>query len=398
MATDPVESIRSTQRETPFTANLRKQLVELAHLEPSKEHPYLSVYVDWRPEGENPNVRPGKVELENRIAEYRRQLQDADRDRRGFDADVERIDAFLGDGIDPAVHGVFILSCNAKNVFETVLLAMPFDTRLTVSPTPDLRNLVQVIEDFPRFAVLHADQHDASILVINRASAESTRELESNEYPRKSDAGGWSQRRFEARQEERVSHFAKAVAEDTRKVLDEGHIKTLVLSVGEVFGAALQEEFHQTVKQRIVGEIHLDIQATESEVVEAALPVVEQAERNRKADAIGTLEDALGAGNQGAGGVDDVLLALESGQVMTLLMADDFEANGWADFDLNMYGPGEIPREHPAGGDRSALVNVDLAEEFVRLALSTGATVEIVPSREAARLHKHGGVGAILRY
>lgn len=398
MATDPVESIRSTEHRTPFTANLRKQLVGLAHLEPSLEHPYLSVYVDWRPEGENPNVRPGKLTIENKFAEHRRKLKDAGHDRRGFDADVERIDAFLNDGIDPAVHGIFILSCDAKNVFETVLLAMPLDTRLTVSPTPDLRTLVRVIEDFPRFAVLHADQHDASVFIINRASAESTRELASNEYPSKSDAGGWSQKRFQARQEERVSHFAKAVAEETRKLLDETHIKMLVLSAGEVFGSALHEEFHQTVKERIVGEIHLDMQASESEIVEAALPVVEQAERNQEADAMRTLEDALGSGNQGAGGVDDVLLALESGQVMTLLMAEDFEANGWADYGLNLYGPGEIPGEHPAGGDREALVSIDLAEEFVRLALSTSATVEIVPSREATRLHKHGGVGAILRY
>ncbi|CAN5124275.1 hypothetical protein BH23CHL1_BH23CHL1_05970 [soil metagenome] len=398
MATDPVESIRSTEHQTPFTANLRKRLVNLAHLEPSVEHPYLSVYVDWRPEGENPNVRPGKITLENKFSEHRRKLKDSDFDRRGFDADVERIDAFLEDGINPAVHGIFILSCDSKNVFETVLLAMPLDTRLTVSPTPDLRMLVRVIEDFPRFAVLHADQHDASVFIINRGSAESTRELDSNDYPSKSSAGGWSQRRFQARQEERVSHFAKAVAEETRKLLDETHIKMLVLSAGEVFGSALQEEFHQSVKERIVGEIHLDIQASESEIVHAALPVVEQAERNREADTIRTLEDALGAGNQGAGGVDDVLIALESGQVMTLLMAEDFEANGWADYGLNLYGAGEIPSEHPAAGDRDALVKIDLAEEFVRLALSTSATVEIVPSRESARLHKHGGVGAILRY
>ena len=398
MATDPVESIRSTEHQTPFTANLRKQLVNLAHLEPSLEHPYLSVYVDWRPEGENPNVRPGKITLENKFSEHRRKLKDADRDRRGFDADVTRIDAFLEDGIDPAVHGIFILSCDAQNVFETVLLAMPLDTRLTVSPTPDLRTLVRAIEDFPRFAVLHADQHDASVFIINRASAESTRKLESNDYPSKSDVGGWKMQGFQARQEERVSHFARAVAEETRKLLDEARIKMLVLSVGEVFGSALHEEFHQTVKEKIAGEIHLNMQASESEIVEAALPVVEQAERNLEADAIRTLEDALGAGNQGAGGVDDVLMALASGQVMTLLMAEDFEANGWADYDLNLYGAGEIPSEHPAAGDRDALVKIDLAEEFVRLALSTSAAVEIVTSGEAARLHKHGGVGAILRY
>lgn len=398
MVTDPVKSIRSEVRQSPFSTNLRKRLLDLAHLAPSVEHPYLSLYVDWRPEGENPGVRPGMKEVENKLADQRRKLRDAGIDRRAFEADVERSVAFLNDGIDPAVHGVFVVSCLAKDVFETVLLAVPLDTTLTVSPTPDLRDLVKVVADYPRFAVLQADQHDASIFIINRASAESTRELESNDYPSRSDTGGWSQRRFQARQEERLTHFAKAVAEEARKLLDDEHIDMLVLSAGEVFGSALQQEFHQTVTDRIAGEVHLDMHASESRILEAALPVIEQAERNREADSIRTLDGALGAGNQGAAGVDDVLMALESGQVMTLLCADDFEADGWADYDLNVYGAGAIPREHPAGGDVESLTPVDLAAEFVRLALSTGATVEIVPSRTAARLHQHGGIGAILRY
>ncbi len=398
MATDPLEKIHSEERQTPFTTNLRERIEHLARLDPSVQHPYLSVYVDWRPEGENPNVRPGTIALENAFSEHRRKLMEAHQDRRGFEADVERINAFLDDGVDPAVHGIFMLSCDARDTFETVLLAMPFETKVTMGPTPHLRSLVRVAEDFPRFAVLHADQLEASIFLINRAIAEATRELESNDYPTKTQAGGWSQRRYQARQEERVSHFAKAVAEETRKVLDEEQIKMLVLSAGEVFRSALDDEFHQSVKDRIVGEIHLENQATEAEIVAAALPVVEQAERNREAEAIRTLEDAIAAGGRGAGGVDDVLLALETGQVMTLLMADDFEADGWADYDLNLFGAGAIPAEHPAGGDTASLVPIGLAEEFVRLALATDADVEIIPAREAARLHTHGGVGAILRY
>lgn len=396
MVTDPVESVRSDERHSPFSANLRKRLMDLAHMEPSLNHPYISAYIDWRPEGEHPGVRPGRMQIEQQLTDHRRKLKE--KGGVSIETDVQHILSFLDDGIDPAVHGIFILSCAERDVFETVLLAMPLQTALSTSPTPDLRSLVRIVEDFPRFALLHADQHDASIFIINRASAESTRELESNEYPRKSDTGGWSQRRFQARQEERVAQFAKAVAEETRKVLDAEHTTMLVLSVGEVFGSALQHEFHQSVKERIVGEIHVDKQASEAKIVAAAMEVVEQADRDREAQAIRTLEDALGSGNQGAAGPDDVLLALEGGQVMKLLLAADFEADGWADFDMNLFGTGALPDEHPAGGNLDSLVPIDLGEEFVRLALSTGASVEIVPSLESARLHQHGGVGAILRF
>src|SRR5690606_30996314 len=104
MATDPVERIRSEQRESPFTVNLRQRIHDLAHLEPSTEHYYVSAYIDWRPEGENPGIRPGKTILENEIAECRRKLRDEGRDLRGFEADVQLVTRFIEDGIDPAVH------------------------------------------------------------------------------------------------------------------------------------------------------------------------------------------------------------------------------------------------------------------------------------------------------
>ena len=396
-ATDPVESIRSEERKTPFTANLRRKLDELAHLEPSLEHPYITVYIDWRPEGENPRIRPGKKSIENEITKHRRALREAGKDTRDFDASVQRITDFINDGIDPAIHGIFILSCDAKDIFETVFLAIPLETRMTVSPTPALLRLVAVVEDYPRFAVLHADQHDASLYVVNRASPQSEVSLESNDYPRRQSQGGWSQRRYQARQDERVQHFARAVAEEVRRVLDEERLTMLILSVGEVFGSALDDEWHQSVKERIVGKVSLENAATEAEIIEAAHQLAEQTERAREVEAIKQFKDALGSG-QGVAGAEEVLPALANGQVAMLLMADDFKGSGWADYSLGMFGVGPVPTEHPAGGNVDDLVAIDLPEEIVRLALATGASGEVVPSQNAARLHEHGGVGAILRY
>jgi protein required for attachment to host cells len=398
MATDPVERMRSEQRRTPFSGNLKQRLIDLAHLPPSVDNHYVSVYIDWRPEGENPGVRPGKTILENQIAERRREFKESGIDTRGFEADVERITGFIDDGIDPAVHGIFILASDANNIFETVFIAMPFETSLLVSPTPSLQQLMAVVEDYPRFVVLHADQHDASMFVINRASPQSEVYLESNEYPRKQSQGGWSQQRFQARQDERLQHFARAVAEEVRRVMDDEKIDMLVLSASEVFNSALDHEFHQTVKERIVGEIHLPTNAGENDIVEHAQKVVEQAERAREAKDIQKLEDALGAGNHGAAGTDDVINALLNGQVMILLMADDYKATGWADYNMNLFGSGDIPSEHPSGGDPKSLVEIDLAQELVRLALSTSAWVEIVQRANAAHLNRHGGVAALLRF
>lgn len=398
MATDPVERIQSEVRETPFSANLRQRLRALSQLQPSLTSPFLSVYVDWRPEGESPGVRPGRREIEDRLSAVRRAVHDAGQDTRDIDADIQRVLEFLEDGIDPAVHGIFILVRDSTDLFETVFLAIPLETDAAYGPAPALRQFAAVVEDYPRFAVLHADQHDAQLLVVNRASPQSEVSLESNDYPRKHQQGGWSQRRFQARHDERVQHFARAVAEEVRRVMSEEDLTMLVLSVGEVFGSALNDELHQSVKSMVIGEFSMSPGASESEIIEKAQAIAVQAERNQEAEQIMKLEDAIGAGNQGAGGVDEVINALVNGQVMTLLMASDFEGSGWADYELNLYGSGDVPSSHPAGGNTDNLVAVDLGEELVRLGLATGAEVEIVAAAEAARLHKRGGVGALLRF
>jgi hypothetical protein len=79
-----------------------------------------------------------------------------------------------------------------------------------------------------------------------------------------------------------------------------------------------------------------------------------------------------------------------------------------------------VPREHPAAGDTANIIPVALADIAIRLALQTGAGIELVgtavpvsadeqahipdaddptPRSEAARaLDVMGGIGAVLRF
>ena len=54
MATDPVQQIRELEHDTPLATDLKATLARLAALPPSTEAPYLTVSLDWRPEGSAP--------------------------------------------------------------------------------------------------------------------------------------------------------------------------------------------------------------------------------------------------------------------------------------------------------------------------------------------------------
>ena len=256
---------------------------------------------------------------------------------------------------------------------------------------------------------------------MDQATRQQSLHVRGTDFPRKQQQGGWSQRRYQNRADERVRAFVSEVATEVQRELEAARVTALILAGEEQNTALFTEVVHQSVRDQITGTIPLDIRASEAEIIEATLPIAERAERERETELIGRIENGAGPGGGAVHGPDETLTALQTGQVMTLAMNDDFRAPGWVDYSFPMYGVGAPPAAHPGGGDPANMVPVALEQEVIRLALQTGAEIEIVksvvptsvledaeqlpdasapaPRTEAARrLDALGGVGALLRY
>lgn len=446
MATDPVQQITELDHDTPLATDLNATLTRLAALQPSTEAPYLTVSLDWRQEGSAPGrFQPAETKRSERRApreedgaprrpawqQLRRELDEAVNSYgpRGaaFEsliADLERLTAYLDEELEPEATGVVVVACHQQGVFEPVPLDIPVDSGFTVGPIPSLRQLVRAADDYPPYAIIAADQRDAFLWLMEGQTWDRGVQLEATGYPRKQQQGGWSQQRYQNRADERVEAFARTIAEETRRAFEEVNAPVryehLIISANEQMFTLLNGELHETIKERVLGQITLPIDANISEVTATAEPLVEEAERRQEMEAVQAVRDGVGAGGKGVAGAEDTITALETGQVMTLVMNDDFSQPGWADYTLPLYGVGSPPGEHPAGGDIANLVPTTVEDEVVRLALQIGADVQIVrsavpvgaeeqeqipdaddptPRSEAARaLDELGGIGAILRY
>lgn len=439
MATDPTRSIRRRRLASPFQLGGADLLERVSGLPPATDVPYLTVSVDWRVEGTSPGrAEPVEVkrsqdrsgweegirwrpaieilerEIEN-IVEEHGPRGDA---WESLKSDKDKIFSYLENDLDPAAQGAYIVANSATGVFEATGFAMPLPTKTHVGPTPYLMDVIRLIEDHPPYAVLHADQHEARLLYLSRGRSREQVTLTSTDYPRHQETGGWSQARLQRRADERVEAFASDVAEETRRSLDRTGVDTVILAGNEVMTSALDHEFHESVKERLAETIRLDLTANDDEIREATEEIAEREERQRESDLVTTIRDQVGSDARGAAGPEATLAALQGGQVNMLAMVDSFEGTGWADFGMNVFGVGDIPSEHPVGGDVSALVKVDVPNEMIRLALAIGAGVDIIHSdvpaqtdqevrtsddglpitAAAAELNELGGVGALLRY
>lgn len=441
-ATDPIRTIREVDHEVPFDLALAPTLRDLATRSPSLDAPVISLTLDWRPAGEAPgrdpapeprrserrsaadesgsSWRPSWAEMDRQVQALAESLGPRGAAFDSVTADLARIRDYLDNELDPAAKGVAIYACSAADIFVPLALGLPMPTRLAVGPTPALAALTRLREDNPTYAVLVADQQTAYLSLIDQAVIDRSVTVEGSGYPRKQMQGGPSQRRFQARAEERIDAFARGVAEEVQRTLDDNAVSMLIVAGDEVITSALDAVFDQRVRDRIIASIRLDIEASPRQVLDATLPLAEEAERKHEDADVQTLRDAVGADGRGAAGPEDTLTALQAGQVLTLILNDDFTAPGWADYSLPLYGVGDVPREHPAAGDLANLVPIALEEEMIRLALASGAEVQIVhatqpvavaegerfpeagtpPPRTAAgqALDALGGVGAVLRF
>ncbi|MEZ4571727.1 MAG: hypothetical protein R2849_15610 [Thermomicrobiales bacterium] len=161
MATDPVEQIHAEEIDSGFSTDLGKALRQLARLDPSPNVPYLSVYLDWRPEGERPQMRGAKTVFDHRADRLLEQYPDDSEARKSLEQDIQQVKTFLGSGIDPSVHGIIIVANNSKECSRHSSSRSRSKPRSRPARRRISSKMVCIVEDFPRYAVLVADQKDA---------------------------------------------------------------------------------------------------------------------------------------------------------------------------------------------------------------------------------------------
>lgn len=438
-AITPTQSIRRDEHIWPFDVRADELIARLARLEPRFDVPYLTVTLDWTIAGEHPGRREADDVLRSQLRHrdddggsdrpsLRQLEQELNRliEAHGPRGDIhdsliedrEKILEWLRSDLDPAAGSAFIVANARHGVFEATGLTLPLETDVALAPVPRLYKVVRLVEDNPTYAVLVADQAEAQLQIITRGIADQSLLLRSSLWPRRTDQGYMNQARYQRRADERVEAFSRTICDETSRALRETGVGMLILAGSDVMMSSIEQVMPTRMRESMIASIPMSVPAAEHEIVEATLPIAEQVEREAEARAVDRLSDALGAGSLGISGALPTLRALRNGQVEQLVMLDTFSKPGWADYTMNVFGVDEPPAGHPLNGNPGNIHPVDLRDEMIRLALSSGAEVEIVhsavpiedlpqvpsndggiPRTEAAeRLAGMGEVGAVLRY
>lgn len=362
---------------------LQDTIDRLAAFEPAGI-PVVSLYLDMRPDEHGRDNFDGFVrkELRARVGSY----EPHSVERESLEQDVAKIEAYLADEVRPSANGLALFACAAADLFEAIQLDAPLDRhRVYVGETPHLFHLARLSDQFPRFAAVVLDTHQARILVfeLNERVDETTVE---GKKPKSTRKGGWSQARYQRRTENIHLSHAREVADALDRVVREDAIERIVLAGDEVIIPALRDELPQHLADKIVDVLSLDVRAPEHEVLASTLERIREQDAKEDEDKVQRLMDAWRGGGLGVVGVRDTLEALVRGQVDELLVATAMELQRPAPGDL---GP-LLEISPDAAGD------VDISDELVTRAAATGARVTFI--EDASLLDGVGGVGGLLRF
>lgn len=350
-------------------------------------HPVLSVYLNTEP-------TDGGAEAHRR--RLRGMLKEVE-----LPADVPVVERFFDHEFDWSGRSVAVFSCTPENFFRAYTLAVPVRARVRISDRPHVKPLADLLDSYGGYGVVLVDKQGARLFYFHLGEL---REQEGvlGETVRHTKRGGGSQaagrRGGTAGQTNYVEELAernlKDAADFAARFFAENNVRRILIGGTDDNVSFFRTQLPKAWRSLVVGTFPMSMNASNSEVLERAMEIGQQAERARDAKLVEAARTGAAKGKGGVMNLNDTLIAVHEGRVMTLLFRDGFSAPG-----SRCKGCGYITATQketcPYCGSNFEQIP-DAVEMAVRRVMQSGGEVEVLHDNEA--FGEKEPIGAVLRY
>jgi peptide chain release factor subunit 1 len=333
-------------------------------------------------------------------SEFNRVLKELQPDKdakRSLERDLERVSDIIKHDVASQTQGLALFADGGSELFERIELPLPLLNRVVIEPSPHVRPLVHALALMEPFVVARVSRDESSLYVVDEWGVAWEEEL-TGPWLKTSDreTGEVAIRRYfaAARQDSLVEQHFKEVGTSLGKLVDVSGTRRVVLCAQHDIASNFRSTLPQATAARIVAQIPFDGAATATQMLAPARTAFQEARHRELEDLALRIKDNVGSAGRGAAGFDDVLGALQRGQVQTILADRNYRPEGWrcGDCDWVSLAPSE---SCPVCGGGTSKV-ADAVAELIRLAVLQSAQIEV--GEEISALDEMGGVAALLRY
>jgi peptide chain release factor subunit 1 len=310
--------------------------------------------------------------------------------------DVERVTRFFDQEYDWQSLGAAIFSSAPIDFWREHRLAVPVLDYAAVDPQPNVRLLTDLLTEYECYAVALVDREQARFFKLHLGEIEEfAHALPAT--PGRHKQGGWSAARFQRHIDALALHNLKQAAQLTGDFFKSQGCARLLLAGTHDMLAQFRGLLPKALRERIVGEFAMDLEAPTNQVFEKARAIQTRVERESQVAQVEALHTAARKKRPTATlGLADTLGALMEHKVYTFIAAADYRAQGYACAHCGYLSAQALPACPLCG---HALQQEDDAVNLaVRKAIELGSRVELVREPAATKLKRLGGIGSLLRY
>ncbi len=344
---------------------------------------------------------PGRTEYEAELKSLLRRaahyIEDSVTDREEaalLSAELEEIRRFISiDFRRNGARGLALFSCRSEDFWRVLPLGVPPANVIFVDTLPRVAPLAELIGRHRNLCVLVTNKERARVFRTFAGDIEEYSQV-LDKVPGHHDQGGWEQSKLQRWHDLEVRGHLKRAADAVLDLFKRERFDGLVLGVPEELAPELNRVLHPYLRERIVGRFTIDANAAEREILAQVSELEESLQQRGRETLLASLAAELAAGRNAAGGLDDVLTALNQRRVGELIVAAGFSRPGRR---CTTCGTLSATREEcPTCGQQTEAAE-DIVAEARESAVRQAAVVFRVDPRHAA-IGEAGGIAARLRY
>jgi peptide chain release factor subunit 1 len=250
--------------------------------------------------------------------------------RAGLKTDFDRIRRYFErEFVRDGARGVAVFSASLDDVWSPIPLIETVDDEVWVDRRLYLAPLVPLVGRGDGALVVVVSREQGRFYRLRAGRLEEVANL-SDEQPRRHDQGGWSQARYQRHVDELAADHLRDVADELDRLVrrSHGNVDVVVFSPEESW-AEFSDHLSHHVASALAGWTAGEAHASPPELLELAMPILEQARVERERELLERWREETGRSGRAAAGWEDTLQAASDARVDVLLVSDGADRVAW---------------------------------------------------------------------
>jgi len=308
---------------------------------------------------------------------------------------LEKIKFVATKPLPSASKGLAVFSSLDGRFWREFPLPIAPQSFLVIKDAPFLKPLLEILDEYERFAVALVDRVNARFFLIYLGKITEEKSF-SDDLIKRHDQGGMSQKRYQRHIDDHADHHLRRTAQALYKFVWRKGCGRILLGGTNENIASFKKILHPDLRQKIVGSFPIgSLHVTRGEILKKVLSREGKVEQSKEKEIVKEWQELLGK-NKALNSLEAILLALQEKSVQTLLIRDGYKETGWQCINCgNLIAASGKPEKCLYCGGRM-IFEEDIIEKALKKALEQGSFIEFLPT---SFLHRNfQNIGAILRF